>query len=134
MEIAFSWEGFNENEFSRIKEQIQTGRNDLDWVGNVRAGELCFDLVARHYTVEEGKSSIEFDCYVGGEDKYSETLDGYPYDWAGGGCAATFEEIKSMDYESFQTQVEKRLLTFISDTETAGYSLAEKAVLPLHKW
>lgn len=59
----FVW-NLNENEFENFKEKQRTYKEsnyDGGWIGNVRCGLLCFDII-------DFDTFLHFDLYVGGVD------------------------------------------------------------------
>ena len=104
---------------------------DNDFVGCVRIGDLCFDLVLREYNNE---FVLDYDLYVGGiDDGYAYGKENYPYTEGGGG---TFEDsLISMSYEDFVKQAEEAFTDYIYHSNySAEYNLVDKANEPLHTW
>lgn len=114
-------------------------RNDMDCIGNVRVGNLCFDLIQRD---DYEDAEIWIDCYVGGVDTgYGYGEDGYPYDYASGiGCVLDRSEYKVYSFEEFKTLVEMLITHDINSIMTYATSggelvnLKDKANEPLKKW
>ena len=106
---------------------IDTG----DYIGCVRVGNLCFDLVVSYDIY--GKQFLAYDLYVGGVDTgYGYSDSNYPYDYAEGG---NFEDtLISMTYENFQKYAEEKFELFIKIWPDEGPSLIEKANEPLNIW
>ena len=143
--MEFCWDEFTEEDFMKYKFDMQNGKLVADdWVGNVRIGELCCDLVLREYT--EGELTLTYDVYVGGVDsgygystreamatgKYKDKYEvpdeeQYPYDYADGG---DFDDsCVSLSYTHLKKMAEAKIADFIRLN-----NLQEKANAPLHKW
>ena len=98
--MTFSWY-FNEIDFELCKTE-----NAGDYVGNVRVGNLCFDIIQ-----VEDEANLWFDCYVGGVDSgYGYGKDGYPYDYVSEvGINIERSEYIKYTYAQFVEMVEKEL-------------------------
>lgn len=69
--MKFNWNSFTEEDFVNYCATIENERMfDNDFIGCVRIGDLCFDLIVREYNDE---FVLDYDLYVGGFD------DGYGY-------------------------------------------------------
>ena len=129
--MKFDWTGFTKNDFT---DYCAKAENDMlyedDYIGCVRAGNLCFDLMVG---LNNDKMYLSYDLYVGGVDSgYGYTVDGYPYDYAEGG---NFEDTMiSMTYEEFQKYAEEKFELFIKIWPYEAASLVEKANEPLNIW
>jgi len=147
--MKFDWNGFTANDFVNYCARVE---NDMigqdDYVGCVRVGNLCFDLLVRQYGDIQ---CLSFDLYVGGVDTgygyadmkkaidmyngisdNSEKDPQYPYDYADG---EDFEDTMiSMVYEDFQKYAEERFEKYIKSCQYNEASLIEKANEPLHIW
>ena len=135
--MEFKFKGFDRQEYTEFQRKIDSGEkgSDIDFIGNIRVGELCFDLVARDYDDADGGDALDYDCYVGGEEGYSETPHGYPYGWGGGGNLGALNIFPDMSYDEFMEKAEAELEKFISENpECCKYSLMEKANMPFHDW
>ena len=134
--LKFNWDGFtaeNYDEYFR-EEHI----DDCDYIGSVRIGDLCFEIVAWHFGRDGDR--LGFEIYVGGVDDgygYSksgsclcqdETDKGYPYTQMDGDVFS-FDERNGMSYEEFRTAAEEEFTQYIE-----WYDLTEKAEMPLHIW
>ena len=120
--MQFDWTGFSEYDFKKYAKNPDIFD---DYIGCVRTGELCFDIVIRPY--DEGPV-LTYDLYVGGiDDNYGHGKDDYPYTYAdGGGFDSSYKE---MSYEEFQKMAEQKFVAFITER---GWT--EKANEPLHVW
>ena len=149
---TFDWSNFTKEDFVDYCAKIEN--NQLladDYVGCVRVGDLCFDLVLRLYpaTAEEedayydspeaNKLILTYDLYVGGVDSgygYSDrdkSTPNYPYDFAEG---SDFDETCiRYTYEDFQTLAEEAFTEYINHSAyTLTHNLIDKALEPLHIW
>lgn len=148
----FDWSNFTKENFVDYCAQMENGKLYADdYIGCVRVGELCFDLVLRLY--EEDKNgnwndndnlTLTYDLYVGGvvgdwnpsgePYAYSRIEPGYPYDYAEGG---DFDDsCISMTYEDFVKLAEDSFAEYIETSRyyNAPNLLREKAEAPLHIW
>ena len=129
--MKFDWTNFTEVDFTNYCAKAE---NDLliegDYIGCVRVGNLCFDLMVR---LNDDKLYLSYDLYVGGVDSgYGYTASDYPYDYAEGG---NFEDTMiSMSYEEFQKYAEEKFELFITIWPYEAASLVEKANEPLNVW
>ena len=127
----FIW-SFNEEEFEECKKTV-----DGDYLGNIRVGDMCFDIMQR----EDDDACLWIDCYVGGVDTgYGYSKD-YPYDYVSGvGMALSRDEYMAYTYEQFVKAVERELTRSINEhpTYTADngetVNLIDKASGVLHIW
>lgn len=121
-----------------------------DYVGCVRVGDLCFDLVLRLYpeTEEEeldyynnpdaSKLVLTYDLYVGGVDGYSYSSrdkdnPNYPYDFAEGGD--WFGTCENLSYTGFKLLAEESFKDYIEHSGyTLTHNLIDRALEPLHIW
>ena len=148
--MKFDWTNFTSIDFTDYCAKVE---NDIiesdDYVGCVRVGDLCFDLLVR--TDGEDKWWLSYDLYVGGVDTgygysdvvrakkiyngepYDEPKDPqYPYDYAEGG---DFEgTMISMTYEDFQKHAEAEFKKYIKTWPYKEVSLIKKANEPLNIW
>ena len=130
--MNFVWD-FSKEAFEKCKTE-----NAGDFVGNVRTGNLCIDLIQDEYD-----GSIWADCYVGGVDSgygYSNE-DNYPYDYClEVGMSIARSEFKDYSYEQFLQMAEKELTESITKNPTytaengETVNLMDKANEPLKKW
>jgi hypothetical protein len=130
--MKFDWTNFTEVDFTDYCAKAENNMLSVDeYVGCVRVGNLCFDLMVR--TNENDESYLSYDLYVGGVDSgYGYTASDYPYDYAEGG---NFEDTMiSMTYEEFQTYAEEKFELFIIIWPYEAASLIEKANEPLNIW
>lgn len=140
--MIYNWEIMNGFSKKQYEDMIQDyNGNSLepdDCIGQVRIGNLCFDIVTRQYD----SLALDFDLYVGGVDTgygYSALSKMYPYDYADGNNLDSMENIKNLSYEQFIKFAENIFTNFLQ-TEEEGYkkannvSLAEKAKEPLMIW
>lgn len=136
--MKFDWTNFTEVDFTDYCAKTE---NDIliatdDYVGCVRVGNLCFDLLIRFD--DNNKSYLSYDLYVGGVDSgygYSSRNDKteeYPYDYADGGM---FEDrMIWMTYEEFQKYAEYEFEKYINTHNYSEASLVDKANEPLNIW
>lgn len=148
--MKFDWTNFTEIDFTDYCAKVENNMIATDdYVGCVRVGNLCFDLLVRF---DEGdKWWLSYDLYVGGVDtgygcsdvaKAKNIYDGipddsqknpqYPYDYAEGG---DFEDTMiSMTYEEFQKYAEAEFEKYITTWPYKEASLIDKANEPLNIW
>lgn len=130
--MKFNWDGFTEEDFVKYCATIENEKMfDNDFIGCVRIGDLCFDLVLREYNNE---FVLDYDLYVGGiDDGYAYGKENYPYTEGGGG---TFEDsLISMSYDDFVKQAEEAFTDYIYHSNySTEYNLVDKANEPLHTW
>ena len=133
--MKFYWNNFTKKDFVDYCAKMKNNTLHADdYVGAVRVGDLCFDLVLRSY--DEGKSLVlTYDLYVGGVDSgygYNKK-DDYPYDDAEGGDFN--DTCISMTYEDFQKIAESSFAYYIKHCEFYdSANLIEKANEELHIW
>lgn len=144
--MKFDWKDFTEKDFTnycaKMKDDVEY---DSEYVGCVRVGDLCFDLLIR--LNENGDQILTYDLYVGGVDTgygYSNINklnpdmhreeDDYPYDYV---CGLDFASTcTNMSYEYFKSYAEAEFEHFI-EVESESYkeaSLIDKANEPLNVW
>ncbi len=130
--MKFDWTNFTEIDFADYCAKAENNMiGDDEYVGAVRVGNLCFDLMVR--ANENDELYLSYDLYVGGVDSgYGYTVSDYPYDYAEGG---DFENTMiSMTYEEFQKYAEGKFEEFIMTWPYEAASLIEKANEPLNIW
>ena len=136
--MKFDWSNFTQNDFvdycAKTENEMLTAIDD--YVGCVRVGNLCFDLLVE--MDNKNKWRLAYDLYVGGVDSgygYSarnDKMEEYPYDYADGGM---FEDTMiSMSYEDFQKHAEAEFEKYIKTHTYNAASLIEKANEPLNIW
>ena len=129
--MKFNWY-FTKEDFEKCKK-----KNAGDYVGNIRTGNLCFDIIQ-----VEDEANMWIDCYVGGVDSgYGYGKDDYPYDYATNvGINIEKSEYTSYTYDQFVAVVEKGLTDSINEqieyTADNGevVNLIDKANEPLKIW
>lgn len=138
----YNWEIMNGFSKKQYEDMIQDyNKNSLapdDCIGQVRIGNLCFDVVTRQYD----SLVLDFDLYVGGVDTgygYSTLSEEYPYDYADGSNLDSMENIRTLSYEQFVKFAENIFTNFLQTTEESyekanNVSLARKAKEPLMIW
>lgn len=145
--MKFNWDSFTKNEFENYKKRV-TNDDMLDellreaCIGNVRVGELCFDLLIQELETDDEEVfnlCLTYDLYVGGEDTgygYSNRYghNNYPYDYAEGN--AFNGTCTDMTYEDFQKYAEEVFENYIKDEGQfyVSYSLIDKANTELNLW
>ena len=126
--FKYVWD-FNEKDFEECKR-----KNDLDYVGNIRVGDLCFDIIQ----LEDEDSTLWIDCYVGGIDSgYGYGKDNYPYDYVCEvGTSMVRNEYKNLSYKQFVDIIEKELTESINcESKCNGaINFVDKANEPLRIW
>ena len=126
MAYQFNWDGFSEAAWKDCDRQSRIDFFTDTWVGNVRVGDICFDLVFRCFDADM-PLTLTYDAYVGGiDDGYGYGENGYPYTEADGGTLCDFYD---WSYEVFKEMAETELAGFIEERH-----LEDKASQPLHIW
>lgn len=131
--MKFNWDGFTEEDFVDYCAKVENnmfGHSEY-YIGCVRVGDLCFDLLI---TWLDREFVLYYDLYVGGiDDGYGYGNNDYPYTDGGGG---SFEEsMIGYTYDTFVKISESKFEDFIENSYTSSkYNLAEKANKPLHIW
>ena len=133
--MKFNWDNFTAEDFVNYCAMMENGmlKGD-DYVGSVRVGALCFDLLTRVY--KDKQMYLDYDLYVGGVDTgygYSKE-NNYPYDYEGG--SSFIDSCISMPYDEFKVYVEKELKVYL-ECEDKFYkhcSLIDKANEELTIW
>lgn len=133
--MKFNWGGFTEEDFVDYCAKME---NDMfaynaTYIGSVRVGNLCFDLIAMENN-DCVIDMLDYDLYIGGvDDGYGYGKDNYPYTEGGGG---SFEEsMIGYTYETFMKIAESKFEDFIMNNHfSSKYNLVEKANKPLHIW
>ena len=132
VKMNFNWDGLTQNDFINYCACIEN-EIILDgyYVGCVRVGDLCFDLIAREYNDE---LVLDYDLYAGGfDDGYGYGKDNYPYTEVGGGSFQ--DSLIYMSYNDFVKQAEEAFSDYIYHSNySVKYNLADKANEPLHIW
>lgn len=132
--MKFNWNDFTENDFVNYCAKME---NDMyfadDYVGAVRVGDLCFDLVLRLYDESEGLV-LTYDLYVGGVDSgYGYGKNDYPYDYAEGDDFK--DSCISMTYDDFKEMAEESFTRYIENCKWyAAVNLVDKANEELNIW
>jgi hypothetical protein len=144
--MQFDWRGFTEIDFVDYCSKMENNMiYEDDYLGSVRVGDLCFDLLTKFNTNND--MVLAYDLYVGGIDtgygysnpnkfnpeKYKEE-DDYPYDYVSG--LEFGDSCISMCYEKFQKFAEAEFEHFVI-VENESYKLAsliEKANEELKVW
>lgn len=138
MPYKFDWSNFTSEDFVNYCAMMENDQLYADdYVGCVRVGDLCFDLVLRCY--DDENLVLTYDLYVGGMDtgygysnRCNETPD-YPYDFAEGGD--WFSTCIYLSYEGFKLLAEESFKDYIEHSGyTLTHSLIDRAKEPLHIW
>ncbi len=121
--MKFKWnllEGFAE--YKRNQANYINGDEEGygNYVGNVRFGNLCYDIV-------EWGDHLWFDLYVGGVDTgYGYGVDDYPYDWCDLAGFPWNDYLANTSDEDFKREVEEFIEEHINQFE--GYITSIKAI------
>ena len=139
--MKFNWDEFSEKDFANYCKKMRSNiEYEGEWVGCVRVGDLCFDLVI---ALNKNDDMIfEYDLYVGNVDTgygYSnlnknDDSDDYPYDCVNG---LNFPNTcVDMTYEYFKEYAEAEFEHFIivEDETYKLASLIDKANEELKVW
>lgn len=134
--MKFNWDGFTEEDFVDYCAKVENNmfEYNVDCIGSVRVGDLCFDLMAIENSNDFVIDTLDYDLYIGGiDDGYGYGKDNYPYTEGGGG---SFEEsMIGYTYEDFVKIAEAKFKDFIENSYTSSrYNLIEKANESLHIW
>lgn len=136
MAYNFNWDKLTKDDWDLFYWLTKDGEEySDDFIGCVRVGNLCFDLITRQYDENEGPV-LTFDLYVGGvEDHYaySRILPDYPYAYAEG---SDFGKLLPAEYyEDFKQKAEAMFTDYIENsTYTKKFGLMQEASRPLHIW
>ena len=135
--MIFDWSGLTQDDWTDYCAKMENGQAyPDDYIGCVRVGELCFDLVTRQYDEVEGMV-LTYDLYVGGIDSgygYSRLEPDYPYDYAEG---SDFEDsCIALSYQEFQLLAEAAFKRYLGEGQVfyAQANLHDLAEKPLHIW
>ena len=129
--MVFNWNDFKEENFNVACEELKGSDFNEVFIGAVRVGDLCFDILTREYNE---KLYLDYDLYVGGVDTGYGYADDYPYDYCSGGSFAV--ACADMSYEEFKAYAENIMKECI-EKENAIYehtSLIDKANEELNIW
>lgn len=142
----YNWNVLNVFSKEKFDEMIRNFANSKlsadELIGQVRCGNLCFDVIVREYD----ELFLTFDLYVGGVDTgygYSVLIKDYPYDYADGDSIASMQEISKLDYGAFVSIAEFVFDRFInnheetyknSDLAANNASLCAIALEPIKIW
>ena len=152
--MKFDWTELTAIDFTNYCAKVENNMFEADeYVGCVRVGELCFDILLQNVGYGEGEKLVMvYDLYVGGVDTgygYSDTVRAqkmyngesyddteknptFPYDYAEGG---SFEDsMISWNYDDFKKHAEAEFEKFIKTWKYPHASLLDKANEPLHIW
>ena len=140
--MTFDWSDFTAEDFAEYCARLENGLlYENDFIGCVRAGEVCFDLVLYiDATKPDEPMILGLDCYAGciaGHDAayaFSDVDEGYPYELIGGDG---FDDACTwMSYEQFQKAAEEKMNRFIQENKTfcVKLDLPTLAEMPLHVW
>ena len=130
--MKFDWSNFGEAAFNKYKEDCRLDKSyGDDYLGCIRVGNLCFDIVTRMYN--NNILTLTYDLYVGGVDTGYSYESNYPYDYEGGD---DFIDVLDMSYEEFVSYAEKVMTEYITNHENKYEyaSLTEKANEDLKIW
>lgn len=145
--MNWTWDKNQEKVITRWLSVIGTGQEtdeDYEFIGNVRSGELCFDLVIRE--CDKNDYELFADLYVSGDGVkagYGKSETGKIYDFFGSvGYCAKIDKFTGMDIEKFKNFIDEQLTKAITDaTEENSVgcmgsccNLLEKANKPLIVW
>ena len=134
--MKFKWNIADEHGWDRYKkEQGEEESDSGNYIGSVRAGDLCFDIL-------EWGNHLWFDLYVGGVDTgYGYGADGYPYDFFDFLGFAWYDKLRDTTDAEFKEQVEKHITEILkknpeytTDTRNIKVNLIEKANMEMQEW
>ena len=137
--MKFNWI-YNKDELKRYFEYRNYNKTeeDSDYITNIRAGVLCYDLIERYI---DGIFYLYAELYVGGIDSGYGYVDldteRYPYDYCDSGCRYwKIDDFKNKDIntilETIEADITERIIQ--SDHIYEGKSLVEMANEELHNW
>lgn len=134
--MKFKWNIADEHGWDRYKkEQGEEESDSGNYIGSVRAGDLCFDIL-------EWGNHLWFDLYVGGVDTgYGYGAGGYPYDFCDFLGFPWYGRVSDTTEATFKGKVEKHILEMLeknseytTDTKNIKVNLIEKANMETKEW
>lgn len=134
--MKFKWD--LQPEFQRYKVNQHTYTNeegDGEYVGSVRVGNLCFDII-------DWGNHLWFDLYVGGVDTgYGYGADKYPYDYCDVASFSWNDDLTNVSDEDFKKELEEYIEEhinamegYVTDFKAIPVSLIDKANEELKEW
>lgn len=123
----FDYRGFTEQDFNKTKADVLNKIIEEDYVGCVRIGDLCFDIVAYPEV-----QCFCIDLYIGGIDDGYGYKNGYPYTQYDG-FDVPFHKMETSNYEEFKGLIERRMFLVITKADKTYHTL-DKANQELHVW
>jgi len=134
--MKFKWN--LQPEFQRYKENQHTYTTESEsgeYVGSVRVGNLCFDII-------NWGNHLWFDLYVGGVDTgYGYGADDYPYDYCDVASFAWNDDLTDISDDDFKMELEKYIEEhiyanegYVTDVGAIPVSLIDKANEELREW
>ena len=131
-----------ENEYEKYRKhqhEYTDGDDYGDYIGSVRIGNLCFDII-------NWGNHLWFDLYVGGVDTgygYSDRngFENYPYDYADACSFSWYEDVYNVSLEEFEKDLSEYLEEhieglegYVTDVGAIPVSLIDKANEELQLW
>lgn len=133
--MLFYWDGkggLTRDEWTKVQNWSDGELANGDFMGNVRVGDLCFDLSVYGMDYGEDVPTLSFDLFVGGiDDGYGYADGGYPYTYYDGGSLGDMENFLGYNYKEFKVVVETMLSDYIKES---GCNIIKKANENLHVW
>ena len=130
--MKFDWDELKKENYTNDRKELLELVDD--YIGFIRIGEICVDVLIRDYGEDESKLAYSYDFYVANEDTgygYQTDMNNLPYDYADG----TDLKDLSLSYDEFVKKSEELITKFIEENDKVnGYSLVEKANKPLLIW
>ncbi|WP_149554553.1 hypothetical protein [Treponema pectinovorum] len=122
--LTFSWEGFTEEQFNELRDEINSGNCNPDSKGRINIGSISVEFVIQ----DPETSWIDYNNYILGEPGKGNHF-GVPYAYSKGDQLA-INVVTENTYERFKNVVENQILEDFSDSEL----LKEAAKRPLVDW
>lgn len=133
--MEFSWHFDYLLDSALDKDRIEKGLDyPMDYIGAVKIGSLCYDLVEREGNDENDYPVLYGDLYVDGVDTgYGYSDNDVPYDFDdAAGFVLHFDQYNGMTVKQFKTLIESLCVVDINTNDKSNplYSLVEKSLIP----
>lgn len=128
--MDFNWDELTSKNYTNDENKLLKLVDD--YIGFIRIGEICVDVLIRDYGDKNSKLAYSYDFYIANEDTGYGYRNGIAYDYADG----TDLYDLSLSYDDFVKKSEKLIKEFIEANDKNGhnYSLIEKANKSLLIW
>lgn len=134
--MKFKWKLLPEFErYKRNQKKYEQDSGSGEFVGFVRVGNLCFDIL-------DWGNHLWFDLYVGGVDTgYGYGVDNYPYDYCDVASFTWKDNLTDVSNDDFKKELEEYIEEhinaiegYITDVKAIPVSLIDKANEELKEW